>query len=75
MVVFGSLVNAQVVWDLADVFMGMMAIVNIYAIIALHPKAIKLLEDYKKQRKKGKEAVFNASDYEEFSDIEIWKNK
>lgn len=73
MVMFGALVNASTVWALADLFMGMMAIVNIGAILLLHNKAILLLKDHTLQKKKGiNTPVFKASDHEEFKDFEIW---
>ncbi len=61
MIVFGSLVeSASLVWALADIFMGLMAVVNLYAIFRLS-KIVKLaLEDYVGQRKAGKEPRFYA---------------
>ena len=41
------------VWNLADVTMGFMAIVNIAAILLLGNIAIHALEDYEKQKKTG----------------------
>ncbi len=73
MVVFGSLASSTVIWNLADLFMGIMALINLYAIVALHDKAILLLKDFKKQRKAGNEPKFNANDYSEFKDFEIWQ--
>lgn len=35
MVLFGSLTKVQIVWDLADVMMALMAIVNLVAITLL----------------------------------------
>lgn len=61
MIVFGSLVeSANLVWALADIFMGLMAIVNLYAIFRLSKIAKLALEDYVGQRKAGKEPRFYA---------------
>ena len=40
--------------------MGLMAIVNIVAILLLYRIAIKALNDYKTQKKEGKDPVFRA---------------
>lgn len=61
MIVFGSLVeSASLVWALADIFMGLMAIVNLYAIFRLAKIAKLALDDYVTQRKAGKEPRFYA---------------
>ncbi|HAE0521116.1 TPA_asm: alanine:cation symporter family protein, partial [Salmonella enterica subsp. enterica serovar Enteritidis str. P125109] len=61
MIVFGSLVNsASLVWALADICMGLMAIVNLYAIFRLAKIAKLALDDYVTQRKAGKEPRFYA---------------
>lgn len=59
-IVFGSLASFDVVWDLADVLMGLMAIVNIVSILLLYKIAIIALNDYKQQKREGKDPVFNA---------------
>ena len=62
MVMLGSLLKVSVVWDLADVFMGFMAIINLIAIVLLNREAIACLKDYKRQRKEGiKVPIFRAS--------------
>lgn len=62
MVMLGSLLKVSVVWDLADVFMGFMAIINLIAIALLNREAIACLKDYKRQRKEGvKVPIFKAS--------------
>lgn len=57
-IVFGSVASFDVVWDLADVLMGLMAVVNIVAILLLYRVAIKALNDYKEQKKAGLDPVF-----------------
>lgn len=69
MVFFGSLVSVDIVWNLADVFMGMMAIINLIAIVLLGKIALKALEDYRYQKRNGiKEPVFNSSSIPELKD-------
>ncbi|MBX7404116.1 alanine/glycine:cation symporter family protein [Clostridium chauvoei] len=75
MVFFGSLVSMDIVWNLADVFMGLMAIINLIAILLLGKIAFKALKDYNKQKKAGiKDPVFKSSSIPELGDeVEEWK--
>lgn len=57
----GAQASFDTVWNLADILMGFMAVVNIFAILMLGNIAIKSLRDYDEQRKKGKDPVFYAS--------------
>ncbi len=72
MVFAGAQMQFGTAWNLADVFMGLMALVNLFAIFILGKYAIKALEDYKKQLKEGKDPVFKASDIG-LHDTEVWK--
>ncbi len=74
MLVFGAMVNAETVWALADLFMALMAIVNIYAIIRLSPIAFKALADYKMQKKTGKSPVFVADEVGITEGVECWES-
>ena len=49
------------VWDLADVLMGIMALINLPVIVILGKTAMLTLKDYMKQKKEGKDPVFKAS--------------
>lgn len=62
MVMFGSLATLPTVWALADVSMGLMAIVNLVAIILLSGIVIKLAKDYNRQLDAGKVPTFDAED-------------
>lgn len=73
MVLFGSVASMQFVWSIADVFMGLMAILNLIAIVLLSNIAIKALQDYMTQRRAGKNPVFYASSIPELGDeVEEW---
>lgn len=54
----GAQADFSLVWNLADVTMGFMAIVNIIAIFLLGKVAIKVLKDYEAQKKSGKNPIF-----------------
>lgn len=58
-VFYGSFKTAKAAWDLGDIGVGAMAWINIIAILLLFPKAIRSLRDYEKQKKEGKEPVFD----------------
>lgn len=74
MVLFGSIASMDLVWNIADVFMGLMAILNLIAIVLLGKIAIKALQDYTAQKKAGKNAVFYASSIPELGDeVEEWR--
>lgn len=74
MVMFGSVASMKLVWNIADVFMGLMAIINLIAIVMLSKIAFKVLKDYTEQKKAGKDPVFYASSIPELGDeVELWK--
>jgi AGCS family alanine or glycine:cation symporter len=76
MVYFGSVMSVPVIWNLADLFMGVMASINLFAILLLTPFLMMLLKDYIGQLKQGvKEPVFkldNHPKYQEKVDSDIW---
>lgn len=60
MVFIGSQMNLKLAWELADVFMGLMATLNIVAILFLSKIVSKSLKDYLDQRKQGLDPKFSA---------------
>jgi alanine or glycine:cation symporter, AGCS family len=63
------------VFNAADASMGLMATVNLIAIVMLSGTVAKLTKDYAKQRKAGLEPSFHAADYPELAgriDETIW---
>ena len=60
-VFLGALLDFGMVWNLADVLMGVMAIINLPVIVILGKPALAALKDYTAQRKAGKDPVFKAS--------------
>ncbi|MGN0243225.1 MAG: alanine/glycine:cation symporter family protein [Lachnospiraceae bacterium] len=55
---FGAQADFTLVWNIADITMGCMAIVNIIAIFLLGKIALKVLGHYEEQKKQGKDPVF-----------------
>lgn len=73
MVLFGSIVSMDIVWNLADVFMALMAITNLIAISLLGKIAFKALDDYRSQKKAGiKDPVFKSSSIPELKNVTEW---
>lgn len=59
---YGSVKTAEAAWTLGDIGVGMMAWLNIIAILLLRKPALKALKDYQRQRKEGRDPVFNAKE-------------
>ena len=52
LVVFiGAGMEVSMLWNISDVLMGVMALINIPVILILSNTALKALEDYEKQKK------------------------
>ncbi|MCT4796544.1 alanine/glycine:cation symporter family protein [Exiguobacterium alkaliphilum] len=78
MVLFGAIRSAGLVWSIADVFMGLMALVNLYAIFRLAKVARLVLDDYLEQRRQGEDPVFYADSIEDLPGreyLEAWKTE
>ena len=58
-IMYGAINQAKLAWDLGDLGVGLMAWSNIIAIILLQKPALKALLDYEKQKKDGKDPVFD----------------
>ncbi|OMD91119.1 sodium:alanine symporter [Paenibacillus odorifer] len=74
MIIFGSVAKVQLVWDLADLFMGFMVIVNLIAILLLSKVAFAALQDYKRQKRAGKDPVFYKDSIVGLENVECWDN-
>lgn len=61
---FGSIRTAELAWTLGDIGVGMMAWLNVIAIILLRKPALRALKDYKKQKDEGKDPVFDFEGFE-----------
>ena len=72
LVLFGSVAALELVWALADLFMGSMALVNLIAIALLSPIAFAVLRDYSRQRKAGQNPVFHANNVRGLKNTECW---
>ena len=71
-IMYGCLNSFDLAWNLADIFMGFMAIVNLVSILLLGKWALRALDDYTAQRKAGKDPVFRAEAIEGMPATECW---
>jgi len=71
---YATTITAGAVWSLGDIGVGLMAWLNMVAIILLRKPALKALKDYKDQRKAGLDPVFNSTKLG-IKNAEFWENK
>ncbi len=69
----GAGLSAGLLWDIADLMMGLMALINMPVILYLARYAFRALQDYKKQRKAGKQPTFHATDIGITEELDYWK--
>lgn len=63
MVMVGSVASLGPIWNFADLSMGMMAIINLVAILLLSPISFALFRDYERQLKAGLEPTFDPAKF------------
>ncbi len=69
---YGAIKTAETAWMMGDIGVGLMAWLNIIAILLLRKPAFKALADYKRQRKEGKDPIFKAKDVG-IENADFWK--
>ena len=65
MVMFGSISELGLIWTMADISMGLMAIVNVTALFMLSGIVVWLYKDYLEQLNSGKVPTFNPNNNKE----------
>ena len=71
-VCLGATMQLTVVWDTADVLMGLMALINVPVIVLLLKPALRCLDDYIQQKKSGKNPEFKASSIGLKEKVDFW---
>ncbi|MDQ8186195.1 alanine/glycine:cation symporter family protein [Pelagicoccus sp. SDUM812002] len=59
LIYYGSIKSATLAWAMGDVGVGLMAWVNIIAILLLSPQVFRCLKDFETQQKAGKDPSFD----------------
>lgn len=72
MVLLGAVLQLKLVWNMADLFMTIMALMNIYAILRLRRIVVDVLADYRKQKQAGKEPQFNPAEVPSVQHADAW---
>lgn len=70
---YGVLNSSELIWTFGDLGVGIMAWLNIIAILILSNQGIKLLKDYEAQKKQGLDPVFHPDTLGIKS--EVWEQK
>lgn len=68
----GAGLSAGLLWDIADVTMGFMTIINMPVILILSKYAMKALKDYEKQVANGQNPKFRARDIQLPDKVDYW---
>lgn len=74
MVVYGAVKSAGLAWDIGDIGVGLMAWLNIIAILLLRKPALKCLKDFEEQTKAGKNPIFSPKKLG-IKNTEAWKEE
>ncbi|WP_353093513.1 alanine/glycine:cation symporter family protein [Tissierella praeacuta] len=75
MVFIGSISSFSLVWDTADVFMGILAIINLLVIVKLSPIVFLALDDYGGQLKEGKNPIFKSKNIPQLGKLSWWNEE
>lgn len=69
----GALMDFSVAWNLGDVLMGLMALINLPVILILGKKALDAADDYTRQRREGKKPEFKAASIGVTEKLDYWQ--
>ncbi len=72
-ILIGAGLSADLLWNVADVTMGAMTLINMPVIIILGKYVYRTLGDYTRQRKEGKEPVFKAENIGLPHETDYWR--
>ena len=73
LILAGTMLQFGMVWNLADILMGMMALINLPVILILSKYALAALRDYLSQRAQGKNPVFWAASIGLRHQTDFWR--
>lgn len=69
----GAGLSADLLWNIADLFMGGMTLINMPVLFILGKYAMRALADYNTQRAEGIEPVFRAKNIELPHQVDVWE--
>lgn len=72
LILVGAVLKANTLWNISDILMACMTLINMPVIIILGKYAFRALDDYTKQRKAGKDPVFKAKNIDLPQETDYW---
>ncbi len=70
----GAVMSLDLAWGFADITMALMTLCNLAAILLLGKYAVRLLNDYRSQKRAGLDPIYHSSTIPEIADeTECWK--
>ena len=71
---YGTIRTAELAWTMGDIGVGIMAWLNFIAIFLLRKPALALLKDYERQKKEGKDPVYDPDESDlGIKNVDIWR--
>ncbi len=72
-VLLGAGLSADLLWNISDITMGVMTLINVPVILLLSKYACRALRNFDAQRKAGKDPVFRAKDIDLPHELDYWQ--
>ncbi len=72
-ILIGAGLSADLLWNISDILMGGMTLINMPVIFILGKYSIRALKNYEQQRKAGTDPVFRAADIDLPHEVDYWK--
>lgn len=72
-ILLGAGLSADLLWNVADLTMGAMTLINMPVIALMSKYAVRCLNDYTRQRKAGLQPIFRAKDIDLPHEVDCWK--
>ena len=73
LVLLGAGLSADFLWNVADLTMGVMTLINLPVIVILGKYVFRALKNYEEQRRAGQHPVFRASDIDLPHEVDYWQ--
>ncbi|MDN4474579.1 alanine/glycine:cation symporter family protein [Demequina sp. SYSU T00192] len=75
LVAIGGLVSASLVWSLADLLLGVLALLNLLALAPLSRHVFALLKDFTSQERAGRDPVYTRDRVPGIPGVEVWEDE
>ena len=75
LILFGAVLSADLLWNISDIFMGAMTLINIPVILILSKYAVRAINDFVSQKKQGKEPQFFAKNIGLTDNLDFWQEQ